>query len=209
MSDQTDWNHFPVWSIAPGTFAKRALIHSELLVGALRLSRARERILDVGTGSGAQAALLSRFRDVVAVDADERILQAARENIQRYGKRARVQKADAFALPFEDDSFDVAISQGLMEHFSDERIGQMIREKMRVSRAVLFSVPSDRYPRQDMGDERLMPPEAWQRILEEQLSGSGFRVGARYARFDPESWLYTLREGRPRSGYSVLVRVTR
>lgn len=209
MANQTDWNAFRVWSISPATFAKRALIHTELLIGALRLSRARGKVLDVGTGSGAQAALLSRFRDVVAIDADERILEFARLNAGRYGKRVQIQKADAFALPFEDGAFDVAVSQGLMEHFSDERIGQMIREQMRVARAVLFSVPSDRYPRQDVGDERLMAPARWQEILGEQLSETPYRVHARYIRFDPESWLYTIRAGRPRSGYSVLVQITR
>jgi ubiquinone/menaquinone biosynthesis C-methylase UbiE len=76
-------------------------------------------------------------------------------------------KADAFNLPFDDDSFDVCFSQGFFEHFADDDIRKLLWEQLRVSRKVLFSVPSFWYPRQDFGDERLMKKEDWLRILSE------------------------------------------
>jgi SAM-dependent methyltransferase len=157
MTDTTDWGRFPVARMRRRTFLKRAAIHAELVGAALR--RADGGILEVGVGSGAQSALLSRLgRRVVALERDRRILREAGDNLERFGRGIDRVAGDGFALPFRDGTFGVAISQGLMEHFSDDDIARLVREQLRVARSVAFNVPSDRYPRQDLGDERLMPP---------------------------------------------------
>jgi ubiquinone/menaquinone biosynthesis C-methylase UbiE len=202
----TDWSRFRVERISRATYAKRNLIHGELLHAAVR--RARGSVLEVGVGSGAQCSLLSRVVPcTVSIDNDERILRVARTNLQRFGPRATLLSADAFALPFRDASFGVAVSQGLMEHFDDAAIGRLLREQLRVCRSAVFSVPSDRYPRQDVGDERLLPPGAWQELVERALAGSPVRVAARYYRLDLESLKYSLLARRPLGGFSVLVTI--
>jgi protein-L-isoaspartate O-methyltransferase len=71
MHRPADWNDFPVERISAATFVKRNLIHWELIAAALR--RSAGGILEVGTGSGAQSALLSRWvRPVASVDDDWR-----------------------------------------------------------------------------------------------------------------------------------------
>lgn len=204
---QTNWDNFRVDRISAATFAKRNLIHLDLLRAAL--SRARGGgILEVGIGSGAQGALLSRFaRPVVSIDNDWRIMRAADENVRRFGPSLTRVGADAFQLPFRDGSFRVGVSQGLMEHFADAQIGALVREQLRVCRSVLLSMPSDRYPRQDVGDERLMPPGAWQRIVEAALASGQYRVQARYYRADLESLKYSLLARRWLGSFSVLVTI--
>jgi len=206
----TDWSRFSVERISAATFLKRTLIHADLLASIL--ARAPRSVLEVGVGSGAQIAALSRLvTTTVTVDNDPRIMSAARPNLDRFGTGVRLLAADAFALPFRRSSFDVAVSQGLMEHFGDESIAALVREQLRVARAVVFSVPSDRYPRQDVGDERLMSPGQWSAIMAAGL-GLGlerYRVRARYYRFDPESLKYSLLARRRLGGFSVLVTVDR
>jgi SAM-dependent methyltransferase len=203
---QTEWDRFRVEQISTATFLKRNLIHLELLLAALR--RAHGSVLEVGVGSGAQSSLLSRWVERVAsVDNDRRIMSAARPNVNRFGPELELIQADGFALPFAPRSFGVAISQGLLEHFDDRSIGQLLREQLRVSRSVVFSVPSDNYPRQDVGDERLMPPMEWRRIVEGALEASAYDVRARYYRFDPESAKYSALSRRRLGGFSVLVTV--
>ncbi|MEX2584318.1 MAG: class I SAM-dependent methyltransferase [Gemmatimonadota bacterium] len=202
----TDWSNFRVDRITPATFLKRNLIHTALIAAVLR--RAEGSVLEVGIGSGAQSALLSRFVDrTVSIDNDGRILKAARPNLERFGPGVDVLTADAFALPFTDGAFGVAVSQGLMEHFDDESIGRLLEEQLRVCRSVVFSVPSDRYPRQDVGDERLMAPEAWAAIVRRAISSPRHTVSARYYRFDPESFKYSVLARRRLGGFSVLVTI--
>ena len=203
---ETDWEKFRVERISPLTFAKRNLIHTELLRAVLR--RARGGFLEVGIGSGAQSALLSRWvPHAVSIDFDRRILTAALANLRRYGPRAVVVQADGFALPFRDGSFGVSLSQGLMEHFDDAQIAGLLREQLRACRSAVFSVPSDHYPRQDVGNERLMPPARWQEIVERAVDGARYRVRARYYRFDPEAFKYSVLARRRLGSFSVLVTV--
>jgi SAM-dependent methyltransferase len=202
----TDWSRFRVDRISTATFLKRNLIHAELIAAVLR--RARGGVLEVGVGSGAQSALLSRLTErTMTVDNDPRILEAARPNLERFGSSVWLVGADAFSLPCVDGEFGVGISQGLMEHFSDDGIVRLLKEQLRVCRSVVFSVPSDRYPRQDVGDERLMPPDRWREIVREAVAGSGHVVRAGYYRFDPESVKYSLLARRRLGGFSVLVTV--
>ncbi len=202
----TDWANFRVEKVSWPTFLKRNLIHSQLLT-AVR-SRARGGVLEVGVGSGAQSAALSwRVDRVVSIDNDQRILMAARPNLDRFGPRVRLIAADAFALPFPSDTFGVAISQGLMEHFDDDGIAGLIREQLRVCRSVVFSVPSDRYPRQDVGDERLMPPDRWREIALRAVDRDRYRVGARYYRRDLEALKYSILARRWLGSFSVLVTI--
>jgi SAM-dependent methyltransferase len=204
--EPTDWAVFPVEVISAATFLKRNAIHSELVYEAIR--RAQGSVLEVGIGSGAQSALLSHLVPrVVSVDNDLRILMAARENLLRFGFRTLPVAGDAFKLPFRDRTFGVAISQGLMEHFGDAQIGRLLREMLRVSSSVVFSVPSDRYPRQDVGNERLLSPRRWFDIVASELDPTAFRIRARYVRFDLEALKYSLVSRRWLGSFAVLVSV--
>ena len=200
-----DWDNFRVERISPLTFLKRNLIHQELVRAVLR--RARGGILEVGVGSGAQSALLSRWAErVVTIDNDARIMTAARPNLERFGPRTKPVLADAFRMPFRDGAFGVSVSQGLMEHFDDDAVAALVREQLRVCRSVVFSVPSDRYPRQDVGNERLMPPERWRAIVE-PAAGRGYAVRARYYRGDLEALKYSVLARRWLGSFSVLVTI--
>lgn len=204
---RTEWEKFRVEAISWPTFLKRNLIHLELLAAA-RGRAGRDGILEVGIGSGAQGAALSRGdRLVVSVDNNLRILNAALPNLRRFGRGVATVAADAFCLPFRESTFAVAISQGLMEHFTDEDIILLMREQLRVARSVVFSVPSDRYPRQDVGDERLMTPDRWLGIVERAADPARYRVHSRYYRLDSESLKYSVLARRPLGPFSVLVTV--
>lgn len=55
--------------------------------------------------------------------------------------------------------------QGLLEHFSNDKIQRLLNLQVEFSDAVIFSIPSFFYGRQDFGDERLLTIEQWQEIL--------------------------------------------
>lgn len=73
------------------------------------------RILEIGCGPGALADALKRWypnAEVVAVDRDSNFIGYASEHI----KGVEFIEGDAMALPFEDNSFDVTISNTVSEH---------------------------------------------------------------------------------------------
>ena len=73
--------------------------------------RAGERVLDVAAGNGnATLAAARRFADVTSTDYVPALLDRARERAAAERLPVSFQQADAEALPFADDSFDVALS---------------------------------------------------------------------------------------------------
>jgi ubiquinone/menaquinone biosynthesis C-methylase UbiE len=72
---------------------------------------AGERVLDVAAGNGnATLAAARRFADVTSTDYVGALLERGRERAAANRMTISFQQADAEALPFADESFDVALS---------------------------------------------------------------------------------------------------
>lgn len=85
-------------------------IVGETLCEAVDL-RSNQRVLDVAAGNGnATLAAARRFADVVSTDYVGSLLERGRERAKAERLSATFQEADAEALPFADDSFDVVLS---------------------------------------------------------------------------------------------------
>ncbi len=127
-----------------------------------------KEMLEVGCGNGTHSIFLSRLGyKVISIDNDEEVLNIARQNNASFNGRVTFKKADAYNLPFGDNRFAVCFSQGFFEHFDDHNIKKLLKEQLRVSNVVVFSVPSFYYPDQEFGDERLISREDWLKILSE------------------------------------------
>lgn len=89
------------------------------------------RILDVGTGTGYFAILLSQIgHQVTGIDLTDAMLQEARENAALYQVCPTFLQMDAQNLDFPDQSFDVVISRNLTWTLPDPEAAY--REWMRV-----------------------------------------------------------------------------
>jgi SAM-dependent methyltransferase len=105
----------------------------ELLAEAVDL-RAGERVLDVAAGNGnATLAAARRCCDVTSTDYVPELLAKGRRRAEAEGLDVRFEVADAEALPYENASFDVALSTfGVMFAPDQQRAA---RELLRVVRA--------------------------------------------------------------------------
>ncbi|KFG68419.1 class I SAM-dependent methyltransferase [Microvirga sp. BSC39] len=95
--------------------------------------RAGQRVLDVAAGNGnVSLAAARRWCDVVATDYVPALLVRARERAEAERLPIAIREADAEALPFEDESFDVVVSTfGVMFTPDQERAAS---ELLRVCR---------------------------------------------------------------------------
>lgn len=93
-------------------------------------------VLDVGCGPGTVTVDLARHvpaGSVIGVDASENVLEAAKDHAAQAGvENVEFRQADAYHLPFEDDSFDVVYAHQVLQHLSDPIAA--LREMRRVAR---------------------------------------------------------------------------
>jgi ubiquinone/menaquinone biosynthesis C-methylase UbiE len=105
------------------------------------------RVLEIGTGTG---YLLSRYAanfDACGVDINAALLAVARENLQRAGLRAKLQRASVEALPFANDFFDTVLCTMAFTGFPDgeQALAEMTRVLKDNGRLLLVdvSLPED------------------------------------------------------------------
>lgn len=93
-----------------GSIGTRLQIVGELLAEAVDL-RAGEQVLDVAAGNGnATLAAARRFARVTSTDYVPTLLEQGKARAQANGLEIEFKVADAESLPFENGSFDVALS---------------------------------------------------------------------------------------------------
>ena len=76
------------------------------------------KVLDIGTGPGFFSIILEElgYSNIIGVDYSYKMLEVAKENIQKYGKEhssIQLIQMDAQNLEFEPESFDIIVSRNL------------------------------------------------------------------------------------------------
>ena len=76
------------------------------------------KVLDIGTGPGFFTIILEElgYTNIMGIDVSEKMLEVAKENIQKYGKKnSRIQliQMDAQKLEFKPERFDIIVSRNL------------------------------------------------------------------------------------------------
>jgi len=132
------------------------------------------RVLEIGGGSGAMAAeLLERYHDItmVVTDFDPAMVEDAGKRLRVYGDRVETSRADATALPFEHDSFDMVVSFIMLHHTMEwERALAEVARVLRpggklVGYDLLRRPPMTWLHRGDAPGHRFMEIDALRRVL--------------------------------------------
>jgi SAM-dependent methyltransferase len=146
----------------------RRIIVSRIL---RRYAPPHARILDVGCGTGATTAALSRFGSVSGLDMGLAALRHAHAN------GLSVARGSAENLPVASGRLDVVVALDVLEHLDDDRraLGEMLRV-LRPGGVLLVMVPA--YPfLWSSHDEALEHRRRYRRAeLRERISAAGFQI---------------------------------
>jgi ubiquinone/menaquinone biosynthesis C-methylase UbiE len=76
-----------------------------------------KKLLEVGVGAGTDHLQWARAGlDCYGVDLTDEAIETTRRRLETYGLCSNLQRIDAETLPFEDNSFDVVYSWGVIHH---------------------------------------------------------------------------------------------
>ncbi len=117
------WAHFAPLEVFTTSVAARLVKHAKVQAG--------QRVLDVGCGTGVVAVTAARRgATATGLDLTPALLARARENAQISGVEIDWREGDAENLPFDDDAFDVVLSQ--FGHIFAPRPEVAVAEMLRV-----------------------------------------------------------------------------
>lgn len=110
--------------------------YDPLTAALLRHTPPAARVLEIGVGGGYVLSRLNRLNGsrCIGVDVLASALEASRQTARRLGAELGLLQGSGFMLPFRDESFDVVISLGVIEHFERQSSLAMLREHARVCR---------------------------------------------------------------------------
>jgi 2-polyprenyl-3-methyl-5-hydroxy-6-metoxy-1,4-benzoquinol methylase len=117
------WSHFAPLEMFTTPSAARLVNHAHVLPD--------HRVLDVGCGTGVVAITAARLgAEVTGIDLTPELIERARENSAIAAVEIAWHQGDAEELPFEDESFDVVLSQ--FGHMFAPRPDVAVAEMLRV-----------------------------------------------------------------------------
>ncbi|MHA1423768.1 MAG: class I SAM-dependent methyltransferase [Candidatus Thorarchaeota archaeon] len=91
------------------------------------------RILDVGCGNGNHVKFFAEQGfDVSGIDISEEAITIAKAWMKHLNLDANLISGDAEKLPYEDESFDVVVSNGVLDHVPFQKAKNMMSEIRRV-----------------------------------------------------------------------------
>jgi ubiquinone/menaquinone biosynthesis C-methylase UbiE len=103
------------WSeeIEEGRYAREPFVHA-----FAQFTRWRgRRVLEIGCGAGTDCLQFARAgAETYAIDLTERAVEITHKRLDINGLSANISMADAEALPFEDNIFDLVYSWGVLHH---------------------------------------------------------------------------------------------
>ncbi len=108
-------------------------------------------VLDVGAGSGELLRAIAEFArkanrksQLFGLELNERSVNAMAEESKKIAEIEAV-RADAFHLPFADNSFDYAFCSLFTHHFTNENVVKILCEMNRVARRKIFVIDLHRH----------------------------------------------------------------
>ncbi len=140
------------------------------LINLVKKYASNRKVLEAGSGTGVISTYISSLDyDVTAIDIDTKMIQLSTEIADKYNTLPYpkfVQKS-IFELNYDENKFDVSFSNGVLEHFSDEEIINTLSQQMRISKIVIFGIPTKYFNKEEAmyGDERYMSFSTWRKLI--------------------------------------------
>ena len=136
---------------------------------------ADKNIIECGSGTSVVSIYLATLGyDVTAIDIEDNVIKLAKSLAKDYYNtldnckpKLIFEKKSIFELGYEKDSFDVAFSNGVLEHFSDDEIIEIIKQQLFTAKTTIVGIPTKYFESKEAkyGNERVLELSYWRKLI--------------------------------------------
>lgn len=136
---------------------------------------ANKNIIECGSGTSVVSIYLASLGyDVTAVDIEDDVIKLSEklakdyyETLDNCKPKLSLKKKSIFELGYEKETFDVAFSNGVLEHFTDEEIIQIIKQQLYVAKTTIIGIPTKYFETKEAkyGNERVLKLSYWRKLI--------------------------------------------
>ena len=127
-----------------------------------------KNIVEAGCGSAANSIFLANNGfNVTSIDRGADMLKFAKLNSRSFKNKPKFIKLDIKNIAELKNNFDISFSHGVLEHYLDNEIVELINSQFKVANFVLISVPSNFFRKDQAinGDERFLSKKYWINLI--------------------------------------------
>ena len=147
--------------------------HKKVFISMLKKygDKGAKKLIEAGCGTGIISSYIAtKGYDVIGIDIDEKILKLANSLAVDYfqnNEKIQFERRSIFEMNYEENSFDVSFSNGVLEHFSDDEITQTIEQQLYVAKYVVIGIPTQFFDKSEAlyGNERFLPSDYWRYLI--------------------------------------------
>ena len=144
--------------------------HKKKLIKLIEKYSPNKKIMEAGCGTGIISTYMcSKGYDVTEVDINNDILNLAKKVSNEYIKEGNPKFVlkSIYDLNFKNNEFDVSFSNGVLEHFSDEKIIETLKLQLMQSSYVIVGIPTKFFNDNEAlyGDERFLELTYWRKLF--------------------------------------------
>lgn len=132
-------------------------------------------IIECGSGTSVVSIYLATLGyDVTAIDIEDNVIKLAKclakdyyKTIDNSNLHIHFVKRTIFDLGYEKNSFDVAFSNGVLEHFSDDEIIEIIKQQLFTAKTTIVGIPTKYFESKEAkyGNERVLELSYWRKLI--------------------------------------------
>lgn len=128
------------------------------------------KIMELGSGTGILALHLSTLGNcVTALDSDIDMIKLSKKYFLNQFKDPKIDYVCSDIRNFNpQENFDVVYSIGILEHYNDYEIIDLINKQVSMSHTVIFGIPTKYFDenKKMYGNERYLPIKYWRKLVE-------------------------------------------
>ena len=136
---------------------------------------ADKSVIECGSGTSVVCIYLASLEyETTAVDIEDDVIRLSKQLAKAYyntledcNPKLNFEKKSIFKLGYPRDSFDVAFSNGVLEHFTDDEIIEIIKQQLFTAKITIVGIPTKYFSSKEAkyGNERVLELSYWRRLI--------------------------------------------